>query len=290
MAIDAQRLLACEVVDARQSYTARDSALYALSVGMGQDPLDERLAFVDPNRGEAQRVVPSMALVLGCPALLLVPPDARVELTCSLDAQAIEWQRPLPPNGEVIGRTRVLRLVDGGQGGDGMVVLERRLVDPATQQLYATMTQTHMVRAKRAFGGDPGPRPPPHTLPADPPPWRIDVRSRPEQALLYRLNGDLDPLDAKPGSVPQSGCSRPMQAMCVVGMATQALMRVLADDDPTRLRAMEMRFAAPLFVGETLRLEAWAEGSFRARSLERGRIVLDNGRMTCALPPLRRRS
>jgi acyl dehydratase len=78
--------------------------------------------------------------------------------------------------------------------------------------------------------------------------------------------------------------------MCVVGMATQGLMRVLADDDPTRLRAMEMRFAAPLFAGETLRLEAWADGSFRARSLERDRIVLDHGRMKCALPALRRRT
>lgn len=281
MAIDAGRLLSYEVPAVRQRYTAQQSAFYALSVGMGQDPLDERrLRFTDPNKGDAQLVLPSMALVLGYPGFWLVRPDTTVDPTRILHGtQAVEWHRPLPAEGEVIGTTRVVRLVDRGEGNHGMVVSERRIVDAATGDLCAVLTQVHVLRGQGGFGGDdPGPLPAPHLLPEEAPRWQIDVPTRPEQALLYRLNGDLFPLHADPAMAKASGFPRPiLHGMCVAGIATQALMRALADDEPSRLRAIEMRFSAPVFPGETIRIEAWSDGSFRACCLERDVVVLANG-------------
>lgn len=283
MTIDANRLMNYPVPEIRQRYTAHDSAFYALSVGMGRDPLDEdRLAFVDPNRGEAQKALPSMALVLGYPGFWLVRPDTTVDPTRALHGtQAVQWHRELPVAGEVIGRTRVVRVVDRGEGKHAMVLSERQIVDAASGDVYATLSQLHVLRGQGGFGGDAGPLPPTHALPAAPPRWQVDVPTYPEQALLYRLNGDLFALHADPAMARKSGFPRPLlHGMCVAGIATQVLMRLLADDDPARLTSIEMRFSAPAFPGETVQIEAWDDGSFRARCVQRDVVVLDNGRVT----------
>jgi acyl dehydratase len=280
MAIDAKHLLAYRVEDVRQRYTADDSAFYALSVGMGRDPMDERrLSFVDPAKGKGQLVLPSMALVLGYPGFWMVRPDTTIDPTRILHGtQAVEWHRPLPPSGEVIGRTRVVRLVDRGPGKHGMVVSERRIVNAATEEPYATLTQVHVLRGQGGFGGDPEPLPPPPAMPTDAPRFTIDLPTTPDQALFYRLNGDLFGLHSDPQLARKAGFPRPiLHGMCVVGMATQALMGVLADDDPARLKSIEVRFSAPVFPGDTIRVEVWADGSLQARSVERGEIVLSNG-------------
>ena len=280
MAIDAKHLLAYKVEDVRQRYTAEDSAFYALSVGMGRDPLDERrLAFVDPSKGEAQRVLPSMALVLGYPGFWMVRPDTTIDATRILHgSQAIEWHRPLPPTGDVIGRTRVVRLVDRGEGRHGMVVSERKIIDAATEETCATLTQVHVLRGQGGFDGDPHPLPTPQPMPQDEPRWRIDIPTMPDQALFYRLNGDLFALHSDPRMARTAGFPRPiLHGMCVAGIVTQALMRVLAEDDPARLRSIETRFSAPIFPGDTIQVQAWEDGSFQARCLERDEIVLSNG-------------
>jgi acyl dehydratase len=282
MGIDASYLQNYRVEDVRQTYTARDSAFYALSVGMGRDPLDiQRLAFVDPNRGDAQRVLPSMALVLGYPGPWLTRPDTTVDPTRFLHGtQVIEWFKPLPPAGEVVGRTRVVRLVDRGKGKHGMVLSERDIVDAATSELLARLTQVHVLIGQGGFGGDPTPLPPPHALPGIEPQWYSDVGTAPDQALYYRLNGDLFALHADPEHARRSGFDRPiLHGMCVSGIVTQVMMELLAGNDPARLRSIEMRFSSPIYPGETVRIEAWADGSFRARCLERDTIVLDNGMM-----------
>lgn len=280
MVIDADRLRNYRIEDIRQSYTAHDSAFYALSVGMGQDPLDERrLAFVDPNKGQRQLALPSMALVLGYPGFWVVRPDTSVDPTRVLHGtQSVTWHRPLPAHGDVIGRTRVRQLVDRGEGRHAMLVSERDVVDAATGECYASLTQVHILRGQGGFGGEPEGLPPPPAVPADTPKWRVEIATYPEQALLYRLNGDLFALHADPEMARRSGFPRPiLHGMCVAAFATNALMRLFADDDPGRMRTIEMRFSAPFFPGETLCVEAWKDGSFRARSLERDVVVLDNG-------------
>jgi acyl dehydratase len=285
MAIDRDHLMAYRVEDIRQSYTARDSAFYALSVGMGQDPMDVgRLAFTDPNRGAGQKVLPAMALVLGYPGFWMVRPDTTIDPTRILHGgQAVEWHAPLPPSGEVIGQTRVKRLVDRGPGKHGMIVSERVIRDAATRQAYATLTQTHVLRGQGGFGGDPGPLPAPPVLPDRDPYWVIDVPTTRDQALFYRLNGDLFALHADPEMARKVGFDRPiLHGMCVAGIATQVMMRLMASDDPVRLASFEVRFSAPVYPGETVRIEAWDDGSFRARCPERDVMVLDSGRLQCS--------
>ncbi len=280
MGIDARHLLAYKVEDVRQSYTVDDSAFYALSVGMGRDPLNEaRLAFVDPTKGDAQRVLPSMARVLGYPGFWMVRPDTTIDPTRILHGtQAVECHRPLPPSGEVIGKTRIVRLIDRGAGKHGMIVSERRIVDATNDQLFATLTQVHVLRGQGGFGGNPEALPASPPMPIDAPRWMIDLPTTPDQALLYRLNGDLFGLHSDPQMARKAGFERPiLHGICVAGMATQALMRVLANDDPERLRSIEVRFSAPVFPGDTIRVEVWEDGSFQARCVERDEIVLSNG-------------
>lgn len=285
MAIDADRLLNYQVEDVRQHYTPRDSAFYALSVGMGQDPLDKaRLAFVDPNAGAGQKVLPSMALVLGYPGPWLTRPDTTVDTKHFLHGtQAIEWHRPFPPQGDVIGKTRVLRLADRGEGKHAMVLSERRIVDARTETPYATLTQVHVLRGQGGFGGDPTPLPAPAALPETAPDFVVDVLTTPDQALYYRLNGDLFALHADPDMARASGFERPiLHGMCVAGIATQVMMGRLAGNDPARMRSIDMRFSAPVYPGGTIRIEGWSDGAFRARCAERDVIVLANGRAVIA--------
>lgn len=285
MPIDAERLLAYRVKDVRQRYSAGDSAFYALSVGMGRDPLNERrLSFVDPAKGNAQLVLPSMALVLGYPGFWMVRPDTTIDPTRILHGtQAVQWHRPLPPAGEVIGRTRVVRLVDRGEGKHGMVVSEREIVDASTEEPYATLTQVHVLIGQGGFGGDPEPLPAPQPIMAGEPHWTVDVPTTRDQALLYRLNGDLFALHSDPQMARNAGFQRPiLHGMCVAGIATQVLMGVRAGDDPARLRALEIRFSSPVYPGDTIRIEAWDDGSFQARCVERDELVLSNGLLTLA--------
>ena len=280
MAIDAERLLAYQIEDVRQSYTERDSAFYALTVGMGRDPMNRsRLAFVDPSWGQRQRVLPSMALVLGYPGFWMVRPDTTIDPARILHgAQTVEWHRPLPPAGEVIGRTRVVRVVDRGEGKHALIESERKILESRSGTPFATLTQVHVLRGQGGFGGDPRPVPAPHPTPDTVPHWQLEFVTTPDQALLYRLNGDLFALHADPQAARTAGFARPiLHGMCVAGIATQLLMGVLAGDDPARLRSIEMRFSAPVFPGDTIRVEAWTDGSFQARCLERDEMVLSNG-------------
>lgn len=280
MALDPRRLLSYPVPEVRQTYTAQQSAFYALSVGMGQDPMDRRqLEFVDPNRGEAQRVLPSMALTLGYPGFWLSRDDTTADPTRLLHGeQRIEWHRPLPVSAAVVGSTRVLRLIDRGAGRHGVLVSERRIIDAASGIPYATLTQVHVLVGQGGFGGDGTPLPAPHTVPCQPPDEVVDILSRPEQALLYRLNGDFFALHSDPAMAQRSGFARPpLHGMCVAGMLTHALLRVLADYDPVRLQAIALRFSSPVYPGDTLRLEIWRDGSFRARVRTSDVVVVDNG-------------
>jgi acyl dehydratase len=118
----------------------------------------------------------------------------------------------------------------------------------------------------------------PHPLPGSPPDLVVDLATRPEQALLYRLNGDDNPLHADPAVAAAAGFPRPiLHGLCTLGVVTHALLRGLAGYRAASLRRLELRFSAPVFPGETIRTEIWRNGAFRARVVERDRIVVNNG-------------
>ncbi len=276
MPIDPTTLLGFDIPVVRQRVTPRDAILYALSIGLGQDPLDEpQLDYVDHHR--TLRAMPSMAVVLGHPGFWLANSRTGVDAVRLVHGeQWIEWNAALPTDGEVLGHTRVTGLIDKGAGRGALLFSEKRLTDAATGALLAVTGATTFLRGDGGFGGAPGPAPAPHPMPASAPDLTIDLSTRPEQALIYRLNGDDNPLHADPAVAARAGFPRPiLHGLCTLGVVTHALLRARGyAASPCRL---QLRFSAPVFPGETVRTEIWGDGSFRARIVGRDVVVIDHG-------------
>jgi len=279
MPLDPEKLMRYPIPEVRQQLTRRDTAFYALSIGLGCDPLNRQaLDFVDGNR-PGFRALPLMALVAGYPGFWLGRSDTGVDAKrLVLGEQRLVWHRGLPVAGEVLGRTRVTGIVDKGEGRGALLYSSKELIDVARDELIAVTTSTTFLRGDGGCGTVGGPVSPPHVVPARAPDRVVDLPTRPEQALYYRLNGDDNPLHADPDVAVLGGFAQPiLHGLCTLGTAFHALLRELAAYRVERLRALEVRFCAPVFPGETLRTECWSDGSFRTRVVERDTLVLDNG-------------
>lgn len=284
MAIQYETLRNFPIPEVRQHLTMRDSILYALSIGLGQDPMDARqLDYVDHHR--TLRAMPSMAVVLGHPGFWLRNPATTVDAVRLVHGeQGIVLHHALPVEGEIIGRTRITGLIDKGAGNAALLYTEKEVIEAASGRVLATTTSTTFLRGQGGFGGPLGPVKPAQPLPETEPDIITNLPTRPEQALYYRLNGDDNPLHADPKVAEKAGFPRPiLHGLCTLGVVCHALVRALLDYDATRLRALELRFSAPVFPGETIRTEIWRTGAFRARVLERDAIVVTNGRAVIAL-------
>ncbi len=275
--IDHDALMAYSIPEMRQQRTQRDTILYALSVGLGADPMDTRqLDFVDQHR--TLRAMPGMAVVLGHPGLWAASPDTGIDaLRLVHGEQSITLHGALPVEGEIVGRTRVTGLVDKGPGRGALMYTEKQVFDSAGRLLAITESTTFM-RGDGGYGGPSAPVRPPHPAPEGEPDVVVDLPTRPEQALYYRLNGDDNPLHADPDFAARAGFPRPiLHGLCTMGVVVHALLRTLCDYDPAGLRSVGLRFSAPVYPGETIRTEIWRNGGFRARVVERDVVVVNNG-------------
>lgn len=277
MPIDIDKLLAFQVPDCRQVVTAKDIAFYALSVGLGRDPLDMRqLAFVDPSRPAP--MLPSMVLVLAHPGFWLAHPDSGVDPQAVLHAgQAFRIVDRLPREGEVRSRTRLTDVVDKGEGRPAILRTETELRD-ADDRLFATLDRSTFIRGGGGFGGGPGSPRQDAVSPDRPPDMTIDLETGREQALVYRLNGDPNPIHTDPLVARKAGFQAPiLHGLCTMGIAAHALLRALADYRVESFRAMSLRFSGPVIPGETIRTEIWSDGRFRSIVPERGASVIEDG-------------
>lgn len=279
MTIDYDRLMAHDIPEIRQAYGPREVALYALSVGLGQDPMDARQLGYLGALGGAARVMPAMANVLGHPGFWLRDPATGVDATRLLHGEhGMTLHADIPPQGEVIAKTRVTGIVDKGADRGALLYSEKEVRDAATGTFLATCRSTTFLRGDGGFGGPDGPVRQPHQVPETDPDHVVDTPTRPEQALFYRWNGDPNPLHLDPEVAKAAGFERPiLQGLCSFGCAAHALLAVLCDYDAARFGAMDGRFTAFVYPGETLRTEIWNDGSFRTRVIERDRIVIGNG-------------
>jgi len=275
MAIVYDKLMALQIAPAEQVYEAKDCMLYALGIGLGHDPMNEdELAFVYE---KDLKVLPTMATVLAHSGSLARHPDSGINWVMVVNGeQGFTLHRPLAAHGTLIGRTRIVDVIDKGAGKGALLLTEREITDKATGAPVATVTQTIFCRGDGGFSGPPRPTPPPHPIPARAPDMVCDLGTRPEMALIYRLSG----------AAKAAGFDRPiLHGLGTFGVSGHALLKTMCRYDPARLTSFSGRFSAPVFPGETIRTEMWRDGtlvSFRARVVERDVIAINNGRAELA--------
>lgn len=285
MAIDYEKLKARKFEDVEQSYTERDTMLYALGIGLGQDPMDEQqLNFVYE---EQLRSLPTMSVVLGAPGFWAKDPGTGLDWVKILHGeQGLINHKPLPAQATVVGKTRITEIVDKGADKGALLFVERDVIDKATGDLLATLTSTTFCRGDGGFGGPTGPTPQPHALPERAPDEVCDLPTLPMSALIYRLSGDYNPLHADPKVAAAGGFKQPiLHGLCTFGVAGHAILKTCCGYRPERLKSMQLRFSAPVYPGETIRTEIWRDGdvvSFRSKVVERDIVVLNNGKVELA--------
>jgi acyl dehydratase len=282
--IDYPTLLNWKIPQAEQTYTVRDTMLYALGTGLGHDPLDEQqLRFVYEKDLVA---LPTMAIILGYPGPWHRDPKTGVDASKVVHGeQGFRIHRPLPTQGTVIGRTRVTGVFDKGEGR-GALIETATDVTMKSGELVCSLTSTSFARANGGFGGPNGPTREPHALPSRKPEMICDLPTLPQAALIYRLSGDYNPLHAEPAFAQRAGFKAPiLHGRCTFGIAGHAILKTCCGYDPAKLIAMEGRFSSPVFPGETVRTQMWQDGSvisFRSLIAERNAIVLTGGRAEIA--------
>jgi acyl dehydratase len=280
MALNYEKVMAYDPGELDVQYGARDCIIYALGIGIGMDPTDAgQLRFLYEKGLQA---FPTMAGVLGWMgrALSTDPEFGIDERSVVAAEQRITLHRPLAVEGRLKSRPRVKEVIDKGAGG-GAVILVERTLHAEDGSLVATVENSTFARGHGGFGGKVSASPEVHPVPGGAPDISCDLSTPPNLAILYRLNGDTNPLHIDPERAKAAGFPKPiLHGMATYGIAGHALMRSVANYEPARFRSMEARFVKPVFPGDTLRTEMWVKGeevSFRCRVPERDVVVLDHG-------------
>ena len=285
MTLNYKKILNWPFEDVTESYSERDSIIYALSLGLGSNATDPgELKFVYEKGLET---FPTMAVVLGHPGPWMTNPDTGIDFVKVLHGeQRLEIHKPLPTEGCIIGRTRVTDVIDKGANKGALIIIERKLYEQQTGDLLNTQAAIIFARGNGGFGGPATSAPAPHALPDREPDIVVDIATSPQAALLYRLNGDYNPLHADPGIAQKAGFSAPiLHGLATYGIAARAVLQGCDIDDASRLGSFDLRFSAPVYPGETISTDIWKDGdtcSFRARIAERDALVLNNGRAVIA--------
>jgi acyl dehydratase len=232
------------------------------------------------------KTLPTMAVVLAHPGFWAGINDLGIDWVKMLHVgQGLTVHHPLPPEGAVIGRSRVADVIDRGADKGALLFYERDVIDAATSTHIATVRQTLLCRGNGGFNRATGDVPSPHAVPARAPDHIVEQKTLPQAALIYRLSGDMNPLHADPEVASKAGFPKPiLHGLATYGVAFNAVMEKLLGYDVSKFRSFDVRFTAPVYPGETIRTELWRDGaqiSLRATAVERGKVVLDNGLCIC---------
>ena len=286
MSLTYKKILNWPFEDVIQSYSERDSIIYALSLGLGFNSTDPgELKFVYEKGLET---FPTMAVVMGHPGLWMTNPETGIDFVKVLHGeQHLEIHKSLPTEGSVIGRTRVVEVVDKGADKGALIITERKLFEQESGDLLNTQSATIVARGNGGFGGPGTSGPAPHALPDREPDTVVDIPTSTQAALLYRLNGDYNPLHADPKLAEKAGFKAPiLHGLASYGIAARAVLKAFDIEDASKLESIGLRFSAPVYPGETIRTDIWNDGhnvSFRSRVVERDVLVLNNGQAVIGL-------
>jgi acyl dehydratase len=261
-----------------RSWTSTDALLYAIGVGAGLgDPLQELEFTTENTAGVQQQVLPTFGVLLAQARTSGSLGDFDRAMLVHAE-QSIELHKPLP----VAGTLRTTAMVSGifDKGSGALIETENHAVDAATGESVVTTRSSTFIRGEGGFGGDRGTAEP-WELSHRAPDHKVTQQTRPEQALLYRLSGDRNPLHADPAFAARGGFSRPiLHGLCTYGFTGRALLHELCGSDPARFRSMSGRFSRPVLPGETLVVSIWAaeDGTSQFQTAkEDGTVVIDRG-------------
>jgi len=275
--IDPDYLLSMPPIVTRQTLTARDAILYALGIGATE------LDFLFEERLQA---LPTMAVTLGYPGFIWRDPALGANWQKILHGeQSTILHAPLPVEGEIVGSTVIEALYDKGADKGALAMVTREIHDGLGQHLATSRSMT-FLRGDGGFGGSAEGAPVPHAIPDRAPDDIVTLTTAANQAQIYRLSGDLNPLHIDPDVARAGGFDAPiLHGLATYGVIGRALLAARCGNEPVRLKRLDGRFSSPVYPGETIETSIWdakdSGGSgklaFRARVVERDKIVFTNG-------------
>ena len=279
-------LMALKSLGQHYAYTDRDVMLYAYGIGMGADPMDEKeLSFVNEAYFTARpvKVVPTFASVAAWGA---GPGEMNLNRLLVVDGERdITFHKPMPVAAKITADSSVLGVFDKGKD-KGLVVRHKTVLKDESGSELATLVASRFARGDGGFGGPSDGQPDAHVMPSRAPDKTVDISTRPDQALVYRLCGDRNPLHSDPEFAKRGGFPKPiLHGMCTYGITCRGVLQTYADYDPSAFKQHAVRFSSPVYPGETVSMDLWKDGnvvSFEAKVKERGVTVIKSGRTVLA--------
>jgi acyl dehydratase len=260
------------------TWSSKDALLYALGVGAGQDDPLAELEFTTENSHDVtQRVLPTFGVIVmmqGGPRQALGDFNRAMLVHAE---QSLTLHRPLPVEGRASITSKLAGIYDKGSGA--LVVTESAATDAESGQPLLSTTSSVFIRGEGGFGGDRGPSAT-WQRPDRAPDQQASAQTRPDQALLYRLSGDRNPLHSDPAFAARAGFPRPiLHGLCTYGVTGRLLLHALCGSDPARFRSMRARFSRPVLPGARLTVSMWVDGGsakFQTTD-DDGQVVIDHG-------------
>ncbi|MGH3166573.1 MAG: MaoC/PaaZ C-terminal domain-containing protein [Trebonia sp.] len=266
-----------------RSWDSKDALLYAVGVGAGLgDPLSELEFTTENSEGIEQRVLPTFGVLIAQARMARSLGDFNRAMLVHAE-QYVELHRPLPVAGTASTVATVTGIYDKGSGA--LVASENHAVDAESGEPLVTSRGGTFIRGEGGFGGDRGGErggDQPWQRPDREPDHTVVLETRPEQALVYRLSGDRNPLHADPKFAARGGFDKPiLHGLCTYGVTGRALLHSLCGSDPARFGSMYGRFSRPVWPGDTLTVSVWLAGDGAAlfqTTRPDGVVVIDRGR------------
>jgi acyl dehydratase len=260
------------------SWTSKDALLYAVGIGAGQADL----SFSTENTQDTPQVVyPTFAVVAGANgssgrrALSQIGDFDLAKLVHG--SQSVTLSRPIPVEGEAVAQDRVVAMYDKGKAA--VVVLDNEVTLPSGDPLWVTRSSL-FIKGAGGWGGERGPSGPRNVPPERAPDHEVTLATSADQAFVYRLSGDRNPLHTDPAFAARAGFERPiLHGLCTYGFTGRALLAALCANEVARFRHVEGRFSAPVLPGDELTVRVWRgdRGDAVFTTAVGDRVVIDEG-------------
>lgn len=259
------------------SYSDKDSILYSLGIGLGNDPMNlNELKYVYEN---SQSVLPSMATNFQYYSPLLLKTNINFIMVVHGE-QRLSITNALPVSGDFIANAKVIGCYDKGPARGAIIEVETTVKNKKNNEEICKLVSTTFARGDGGFGGPDSPKKE-IFIPDGKPDYVSEVSTKPDQALIFRLSGDYNPLHSDPNFAKAAGFEKPiLHGMCTYGIACRSLVNEICENDASKLKRFDCRFSSPVYPGETIITEMWKKDKmiyFNSKVKERDKLVLKNG-------------